>query len=142
MSKYIYQEGIPTPLMVNLVADYIEQLNLALSGPKSSILLGFWFIVYFLALFLSTYQISQDALPNSCCSCCVDVGYPESCPRPLLTRNSSGAVADSHDYCACQQWSNGPVDHAATAKVAAKPCYGYVWGKCYDMNVAQSNIIG
>ncbi|KAK7446564.1 hypothetical protein Landi51_07511 [Colletotrichum acutatum] len=40
----------------------------------------------------------------------------------------SGAVADSHDYCACQQWSNGPVDHAATAKVAAKPCYGYVWG--------------
>ncbi|KAK1674881.1 hypothetical protein BDP55DRAFT_729127 [Colletotrichum godetiae] len=40
----------------------------------------------------------------------------------------SGAVAASHDYCACQQWSNGPVDHVATAKVAAKPCFGYVWG--------------
>ncbi|KAK1469859.1 hypothetical protein CMEL01_01626 [Colletotrichum melonis] len=46
----------------------------------------------------------------------------------LLFTNGPGAVADSHDYCACQQWSNGPVDHAATAKVAAEPCYGYVWG--------------
>ncbi|KAE9578561.1 hypothetical protein CGCF415_v013107 [Colletotrichum fructicola] len=39
----------------------------------------------------------------------------------------SGVLADSHDYCACQQWSNGPVDHVATAKVAARACFGYVW---------------
>ncbi|KAF4907218.1 hypothetical protein CGCVW01_v012624, partial [Colletotrichum viniferum] len=44
-----------------------------------------------------------------------------------LTPSSSGVLAKSHDYCACQQWSNGPVDHVATAKVAARACLGYVW---------------
>ncbi|KAF0318937.1 secreted in xylem 5 [Colletotrichum asianum] len=37
-----------------------------------------------------------------------------------------GVLADSHDYCACQQWSDGPVDHVATAKVAARACFGYL----------------
>ncbi|KAH0421196.1 secreted in xylem 5 [Colletotrichum camelliae] len=51
---------------------------------------------------------------------------------------TSGVLADSHDYCACQQWSNGPVDHVATAKVAAKACFGYVWGPAEHLADSQT----
>ncbi|KAK2926745.1 hypothetical protein FoTM2_013615, partial [Fusarium oxysporum f. sp. vasinfectum] len=50
-----------------------------------------------------------------------------------------GVMADKHDYCACQQWTNGPVDHAATARVAKNTCSGYVWGP-YELDATSGTM--